>query len=146
MFSYDHSWPGNNNERRPRTEVTYEQLKEILDGNDPQGLVNLAESIAKNELWGPKEKFSISQIRNICGTVKKLEMKACRENVIPELILLKPRLAYIAGKHKNITGMKFLKDLLSQAIDMVAEKEERFVYFCKFFEAILAYHKAEGGK
>jgi CRISPR-associated protein Csm2 len=146
MPNFDQSWQRNNKERRPRTEVTYEQLKNILDGHDPQGLVNLAESIAKNELLGPKEKVSISQIRNICGTVKKLEMKACKENVIPELILLKPKLAYIAGKHKNITGMKFLKDVLSLAIDLVAEKEERFVYFCKFFEAILAYHKAEGGR
>ncbi|WP_457572156.1 type III-A CRISPR-associated protein Csm2 [Desulfovulcanus sp.] len=146
MPNFDQSRQRNNRERRPRTKVTYEQLIKILDGHDAQGLVNLAESIAKNELLGPKEKVSTSQIRNICGTVKKLEMKACKENVIPELILLKPKLAYVAGRYKNITGMKFLKDILSQAIDLVAEKEERFVYFCKFFEAILAYHKAEGGR
>ena len=118
-------------------------LAKILDG-DAQLLVKTAEKIARNELLRGSAKVSTSQIRNIFGTVKKLEMKSS-EDPIPELVLLKPKLAYVAGRHDKIDGLKCLRDVLSRAIDLVAEKKERFPNFCKFFEAILAYHKAEGG-
>jgi CRISPR-associated protein Csm2 len=141
------NWQGHKKQEDPcknRQKYTKEELQKILDGKAPQKLVNLARTIARDELLGSSGEVSTSQIRNIFGTVKKLEMRS-DENVIPELILLKPKLAYAAGRHK-IPGMKCLRDILSEALDLVAEKKDRFVNFCRFFEAILAYHKAEGGK
>jgi CRISPR-associated protein Csm2 len=88
-----------------------------------------------------------SQIRNIYGSVKKMEMAA--EVDLPELLLLKPRIAYATRRNQNLQE---LSGELASAIDAVdAAKEptvqnERFRRFCQGFEAILAYHRAYGGK
>lgn len=130
----------------PRTRVSREDLSAILDGN-AQMLVRTAEGIAKNDLTAGRNKVTTSQIRNIFGAVKTLEAKgSADEKIINRLILLKPKLAYIAGRNREVSGLEVLRDVLSEAIDLVDEKKERFAAFCQFFEAILAYHKAHGGK
>jgi len=125
-----------------------QDLTDILDGTDPQKLVRIAEDIAVETLTSEKEseRVTTSQIRNIFKTVKSLEAKGTvNTEVISKLVLLKPKLAYAAGRHK-VRGMKVLQTVLSDAIDLVFEKTDRFGMFCSFFEAILAYHKARGGK
>ena len=88
-----------------------------------------------------------SQIRNIYGTVKKLEMGA--ELDLPAVLLLKPRIAYATARNK---GLGDLAQVISNAIDVInqgsddAQKRHYFQRFCKGFEAILAYHRAAGGK
>jgi CRISPR-associated protein Csm2 len=127
--------------------VGKEDLVMILDGADPQKLVRIAEEIAVKALTSGREKVTTSQIRNIFGTVKSLEAKGMvSPEVISKLVLLKPKLAYAAGRHEKVQGMKVLQRVLSDAIDLVSEKNDRFGMFCGFFEAILAYHKAHGGK
>ena len=130
-------------------------LAEILDGKNPQMMVKLAEDIAGKQLiirnqrgeLDEKRSVSTSQIRNIYGTVKGIEVKGdVSKDVIFKLILLKPKLAYVAGRHDKVPGMEVLRRILSDSIDLVYEKNERFDKFCNFFEAILAYHKAFGGK
>ncbi len=125
--------------------VSKSDLEEILDGKNPAKMVSIAEAAAKKTLES-KPHLTTSQIRNVYGTVKKLDMIGDREDVLPKLILLKPKLAYAYGRNKDVQGLRILKDILSDAIDLVAEKKIRFQNFCRFFEAILAYHKAEGGK
>ncbi len=136
-----------NNQREDyKKKYPQNMLATILDGKDPQLLVKTAEKIAREELLRGNNKVTTSQIRNIFGTVKKLEMKS-NENPIPELVLLKPKLAYVVGRNDKVKGLVCLRDVLSTAIDLVVEnKDKRFKNFCKFFEAILAYHKAGGGK
>lgn len=130
----------------PAYVVNKQDLTDILDGTDPQKLVRIAEDIAKKSLTSGRE-VTTSQIRNIFGTVKSLEAKGkVNSEVISKLVLLKPKLAYAAGRHNNVPGMKVLQTVLSDAIDLVFEKTDRFGMFCGFFEAILAYHKAHGGK
>lgn len=88
-----------------------------------------------------------SQIRNIYGTVKQLEMKP--ELNMPELLLLKPRISYAKSREKKLAE---LASELVEAIDKVdeghglEEKRKRFQRFCQGFEAILAYHRAYGDK
>lgn len=131
----------------PAYTVGKKDLTAILDGADPQKLVRIAEEIAEKALTSGKEKVTTSQIRNIFGTVKSLEAKGTvSPEVISKLVLLKPKLAYAAGRHDKVPGMKVLQTVLSDAIDLVSEKNDRFGMFCGFFEAILAYHKAHGGK
>lgn len=127
--------------------LSFNDLKAILDG-DSGRLVSKAESIASKTQEGPKDKrLSSSQIRNVYGTVKKMEMTWDSQKDIGRLILLKPKLAYAAGRNPKIKGLALIKDVLSDSIDLVAENtEKRFDNFCRFFEAILAYHRAEGGK
>lgn len=140
--------PSTQDRNSSTVELDQQQLKSILDGNDPQLLVQKAEEIAKATLTTSnrrEKKLSTSQIRNIFGSVKILDMTQERDDTLTKLILLKPKLAYAAGRHDEVPGLKILKNILSNAIDLVAEDKARFSLFCSFFEAILAYHKAEGG-
>ncbi len=89
------------------------------------------------------QKLTTSQIRNIYGAVKKMQMKG-GELDTHKLLMLKPKLAYAAKRHGG--GVNTLKDVLTQAIDLVGDDSKKFNRFVDFFEAILAYHKASGGK
>jgi CRISPR-associated protein Csm2 len=85
---------------------------------------------------------SSSHIRNIYGTVKQMEMSGFNYH---ELILLKPKIAYAARRDGSSVARE-LKDVLTAGIDAVGDNAERFQRFADFFEAILAYHKAYGGR
>ena len=85
--------------------------------------------------------LTTSQIRNIYGAVKKMQMKG--ELDTHKLLMLKPKLAYAAKRHGG--GVDTLKDVLTQAIDLVGNDSKKFNRFVDFFEAILAYHRAYGG-
>ena len=61
-----------------------------------------------------------------------------------KLLMLKPKLAYAAKRHGG--GVDTLKEVLTQAIDRVGNDQKKFNRFVDFFEAILAYHKAYGGR
>lgn len=121
--------------------INKETIKAIIDGNTVL-LVDEAEKIGSDLA---RDRLTTSQIRNIYGAVKKFEGQKFSERTISELILLKPKLAYAAYRERAV---KPLKDVLIDAIDEVRKNsiEERFKNFCKFFEAILAYHRAAGGK
>ena len=121
------------------------KIREII-GGDTKLLVEEAEKIGEfvaNRGWG----LATSQIRNVFGAVKKLEIKAKTSPEIAhsELLLLIPRLAYMDARFKKKES-KELKEILSFAIKEIKGDFARFLNFCKFFEAILAYHRAAGGK
>ena len=90
-----------------------------------------------------KQGLTTSQIRNIYGAVKKMQMKG-GELDTHKLLMLKPKLAYAAKRHGR--GVETLKDVLTQAIDLVESDLKNFNRFVDFFEAILAYHKDAGGR
>ena len=101
-------------------------------------LVEMAETLGQR-LQG---RLTVSQIRNVYGMVKHMEMRGFDAN---EFVLLKPRLAYAAVR-ANTEGARELKDVLSWAIDEVDKDASKFARFVDFFEAILAYHRAAGGR
>jgi CRISPR-associated protein Csm2 len=120
-------------------------IEQVLDG-DMRTLVQRALEIARDELLKDRnDRVTTSQIRNIFGMVKRLEMNRDDPAVYQQLILIKPKLAYVAGRHNRISGLKYLHEILGTAIDLVGDDAVRFQNFCRFFEAILAYHKAHGG-
>lgn len=88
-----------------------------------------------------QNQLTTSQIRNIYSAVKKMQMKGKLDT--HKLLMLKPKLAYAAKRHGG--GVNTLKDVLTQAIDLVGNDSENFNRFVDFFEAILAYHRAHGG-
>lgn len=117
------------------------KIKQIIEG-DTKVLVEVAEELGKHL---NKNELTTSQIRNVFGSVKKMEMRGFKEK---ELLLLKPKLAYAASRPgaKSKRGLSDLRSVLSTAIDFVGNNETYFENFCNFFEAILAYHRAAGGK
>jgi CRISPR-associated protein Csm2 len=132
--------------------MTKTDLQKIITDGDAKTTVKEAEVLGK-EL---ARQLSTNQIRNIFGTVRRIEMtwpekpkNAEEENAAAqarrELLLLKPKMAYQAKRERG-RGVKRLTDVLSEAIDLVENDRQRFQHFVDFFEAILAYHKAHGGK
>lgn len=93
--------------------------------------------------------LTTSQIRNVFGEVKRMEMQSGFPN--DKLLMLKARLAY--NTKRNATeGSRAFQEKIEVAIDEIfagedqIEKNKRFEKFNLFFEAILAYHRAYGGK
>jgi CRISPR-associated protein Csm2 len=123
-----------------------EDLQSIIQQGDAELMVLWAERIGKVLA----RQMTTSQIRNIFGTARQIEMgwtsepEAAKAS-IRQLMLMKPRLAYQARRERG-KGIEILKDILIPAIDLVGGSQERFRYFVDFFEAILAYHTAYGGK
>lgn len=99
-----------------------------------------------------KEELSTNQIRNVFGEVRRIQMRMDDwPKIESSVLLLKPKLAYAAKRAKSATALA-LKEVLSSGLDEVIEaetedeKKKRFLNFVDFFEAVLAYHKAYGGK
>ena len=104
-----------------------------------------------------KAQLKTSQIRNIFGTVRKIEM-IWQPNAEPQeiakaqrqLIMLKPKMKYQAEREfrrdSRSTGVRDLAGVLSPAIDEIGNDRQKFLNFVDLFEAILAYHTAAGGK
>ncbi len=122
----------------------------IQDENAAETLVRVAEEIGVR--LAKQEQMTTSQIRNIFGEARKIQAnwRVGGGSRRTDLILLKPKMVYQAARHKP-GGV--LKDSLATAIDAVidgspsTEQElKRFRNFMNFFEAIVAYHKANGGK
>jgi CRISPR-associated protein Csm2 len=91
--------------------------------------------------------LNTSQIRAIFGEVRRIEgdWKIDPKRANRSLILLKPKMAYRAKKERG-RGVDDLVSVLSPAIDHVQGNADNFARFVDFFEAILAYHKAYGGR
>lgn len=110
--------------------------------------------------WLADNKLTTNQIRNVFGEVRRIQMKGTTRTFDSELLLLKPKLAY-AKARKSQSGKgaeksaEALQKVLSAGIDAIffvghkdrpQEKFDRFENFVNFFEAVLAYHRAYGGK
>ncbi len=152
--------------------ISDQEFKAIIVDGNYDTLVDIAQKVGA-EL--ASSKLSTSQIRGIFGTVRRIEMdwsdpsrqkqqgdagKAVDPSVPEktlqaqrEFALLRPRLAYQA-KRENGQAVQKLRNVLEPSIIKVNEgKQEgeikyykRFRNFVDFFEAILAYHRANGGK
>lgn len=117
---------------------------------DPSGaeLVSLAEATADRLV---RDGLSRSKIRDIFTEVRRIEAlwEVTPEIALRRLNMLKPKLDYSVARDRTVQE---LAKVLSQAIDQVqaagspAEREQRIRRFMDFFEAILAYHRAKGGK
>jgi len=88
--------------------------------------------------------FTNSKIRSIYGEIKRIQMSEF-EKEKSAFILLKPKVAYALGRDANNEGLKLFKEIFDlSSADVTNQKS--FQNFCNFIEAILAYHKAYGGK
>ncbi|GAA4410273.1 hypothetical protein GCM10023187_34660 [Nibrella viscosa] len=96
--------------------------------------------------------FTTSQIRNVFGEIKRIQM-AGFNNGRTDFLLLKPKMAYAARRAQDkdrstgATDFERVMKLAHEAVKARTEHDEvRFKNFCDFIEAILAYHKAAGGR
>lgn len=126
-------------------------ITEIMQADESGSqMVKYAEEVA-NDLV--KANLTRSQIRTIFTEARQIEAiwgKKPNDSSegLRKLVMLKPKLAY---QTVRTPSMERLKTVLSSAIDEVekAPADQRDVYFNRFielFEAILAYHRAKGGR
>lgn len=119
----------------------------IIDG-DVDRLIRWAEDVGGG--LARNERLTTSQVRNFFGAVRQIEAEIepntdeLSSSTYRRLRLLKPKLAY-QGKREG-RGVETLGKVLMPAIDLVGDDVKRFKRFVEFFEAILAYHKAAGGR
>ncbi len=110
--------------------------------------VDFAEAFAVEELVDKKNGISTSQFRNIYGEIKRIQLKGF-SNEKTAFHLLKPKIAY-AVKRQETKGAKKFKELINKMHKAVGAEtegaEDRYKNFCDFIEALLAFHKANGGK
>lgn len=133
--------------------VPADDLQRVIINGNAETLVDTAQRFG-GEL-ATTDGLSKSQIRNIFGEVRQIEADwqgSESENArsgMRRLLLLKPRMAYQRARERKTESLMVL---LTDAIDLVAkateprQQYERFRHFVEFFEAILAYHTAAGGK
>lgn len=123
---------------------TDEQLRAIIRDGDYHVLVEVADAVGKELV---RQKLSTSQIRNVFGEVRRLQNRYDRNR----LLMLRPKLAYMGARAGE--GGKELRDVLTRAIIEIfagnpdeSTQRTRFQHLVDFFEAILAYHRAYGGR
>lgn len=119
-------------------------LKRIItDPNATEEMVKEAERVGS----ATARTLSTSQIRAIFGEVRSIEAdwQHNPHRAHHRLILLKPKMDYRAKKESG-RGVEDLVKVLKPAVDLVQGNTENFQRFVEFFEAILAYHRAYGGR
>ncbi|MBK8656804.1 MAG: type III-A CRISPR-associated protein Csm2 [Haliscomenobacter sp.] len=97
------------------------------------------------------ERFTTSQIRNFYGELKRIQLNGISGS-ISSFHLLHPKIAYAAKRAEKMgsRGANTFKEEILKAHRAVRidedGSEKRFQNFCDLCEAILAFHKASGGR
>ncbi|MFX0094797.1 MAG: type III-A CRISPR-associated protein Csm2, partial [Candidatus Hodarchaeota archaeon] len=81
-----------------------------------------------------------SQLRKFYFDVKRLPIEYTEARY--DLQMIRPRLAYAKGKNHKLSDFQKVMESLITTISTNEDLEG----FKDFFEAIIAYHKAEGGR
>ncbi len=117
-----------------------------------EDLVGRADEIGKELVTDrPREGMSASQIRNFLDEVNRIDAETKGKGGDfdnSRVILLKPLLAYAAGRETNDWKkrnlLKPFTDLFSTAADRVSDAKD-FKRFVDFTRAVVAYHRFHGG-
>ena len=132
--------------------IPQEELQRII--TDPQAS-ELTVSRAKEQgdfLAKQPKQLSTSQIRAIFEEVRQIEALWTQDptQAARRLSLLKPKMQYRAKKEggKVMDLVRVLEAAINEVVKGPSEKEKHLYFrnFVDFFEAILAYHRAAGGK
>jgi CRISPR-associated protein Csm2 len=136
--------------RDQRREQHYESFK-----IDIEKMANYDELVTKAEEFGKRLKdrnVKRSQFRRVFTHIKKIQANVESKKldktadipgeILKEILLLKPKMAYTAGRHKSITDFYDVVVKFVNGMKTVTE----FTRFYDFVEATLAYHRYHGGR
>ena len=124
----------------PRAESVTSSDGDVFDA---EKLVCWAEEMGKQLGRRKGVDLKTTQIRKFLDAVNTIKSRGTQEKDYykNQCILLKPKLAYAAGRQDEV---KPLMTVLEPCIDKV-DSEEDFAHFHRFVEAIVAYHRFYGG-
>ena len=126
----------------PNGYLTDGDMKQIVENGNMQVVVTKAKEAAQH-MTKDKDKVTSSQLRNIFGTIKKIQLKVNsgrNVNFQKELFLLIPKL-YYASKRAN-GKLDKLRDDIEGMVKLIGNDTNKFNNFYNYIEAVLAYHKA----
>lgn len=106
-----------------------------------ESLITFADTCGK---YLAKNGLTNSKIRSIYGEIKRIQMGDF-EKEKAAFYLLKPKVAYALGREPKNVGLQWFKKIFDEVAADVSDQKS-YINFCNFFEAVLAYHKAYGGK
>lgn len=141
--SYSNERRGNNNQLETPEAVFQKanfQSKWITDQAD-KDLVIFAETMGN---YMANNGLTNSKIRSIFGEIKRIQMGEFDKEK-SSFYLLKPKVAYALGREKTNKGLQLFKLLFDKSSEYV-NSQKCYLNFCNLVEAVLAYHKAYGGK
>lgn len=131
--------PQKNRPQEESPQTSNESLQKIIENGDVEELNKQANAWGEYfAQGGERDRLSSSQIRNVLDRLQRMRTFDFRE-----LQLLRPLLAYAAGRHRG--KVMDLQKVSDRAICMVKDNRQ-FVNFRNFFEAIVAYHRYHGGR
>ncbi len=110
------------------------------------------DGIGNNQGRTFSQNVKTSQLRTFYSAVNSIRVRFQEKlefstDIERRLILLKPKLAYAAGRHPS--QLKTFQSFMVQAIDGVVNSENQTKALINFFdllEAVVAYHKFHGGR
>ncbi|MGQ9485645.1 MAG: type III-A CRISPR-associated protein Csm2 [Desulfosoma sp.] len=106
-------------------------------------LVDIADAVGKTVA----NQVKMNQIRRFLDGARKVEAELKGredfEKIKGQIVLLRPKLAYAAGRHSEV---KHLAEILDAAVRSAAQTKDNFMKFLRFMESIIAYHRFHGGK
>ncbi|MBW6480336.1 MAG: type III-A CRISPR-associated protein Csm2 [Bacteroidales bacterium] len=121
---------------------------EDLDKIHPEQLIKAAEDKGK----ALSKNLKTNQVRNFFSAVLSIKNKVelmgndFKFNEIEtELILLKPKLAYAAGRQTSVRPFKEFVDEALEALIKAKDKKKALENFFSLVESFVAYHKYHGG-
>jgi len=124
-------------------------LAEKVRKFEPQGLsklpantlIEIAEELGK---YLKDSGLKTTQIRRFLDGIRRLDVQFSKGKQFLEdqVVLLKPKLAYAAGRNKEVRP---LMDVLQPAITAGSKSYADFKKLLSLIEAIVAYHKFHGG-
>lgn len=133
---------------------TIQTTKKITDLN-----ADVANEFVKSKLFcfderANREKALIttSQIRKFLSAVNCLENKisSCGQKLEPEIAneikYLKVKLAYQVGRDNKNRGLRNLYDEIEPLISQIGTSKDNYTKVARYIEAIVAYHKFNGGE
>lgn len=158
-MSYEKDWNSqprfnNGSNRGNRTDSNNREqgtsVKQIFEGwqfnanwitkEADKDLIVFAEKAGK---YMADNKLTNSKIRNVYGEIKRIQMGTF-EKEKSSFYLLRPKVAYALGRERDNRGLEMFKLIFDAAFNSVSDGKT-YQNFCRLIEAILAYHKANGG-
>ncbi|MGQ9671414.1 MAG: type III-A CRISPR-associated protein Csm2 [Desulfosoma sp.] len=109
-------------------------------------LVDIADAVGKTVA----NRVKMNQIRRFLDGARKVEAELKGredfEKIKGQIVLLRPKLAYAAGRHSDVEHLADLAEILDAAVRSAAQTKDNFMKFLRFMESIIAYHRFHGGK
>lgn len=113
---------------------------------------NVVKGLKRNDrgqlmLTTSKIRNLLTMISSIYNDVIHMRNEPLNDEIVERIQYLKMRFAYEAGRDRNMP----VKDLIKVAdiwdvIDRIGRDREKCIIFCRYMEAIVAFHKYNGGR